>query len=35
MFFADLRGWSSFVDAVEPEELMRVLSEFHGGSGTW
>jgi adenylate cyclase len=29
MFFADLRGWSSFVDAVEPEELMRVLSEFH------
>jgi adenylate cyclase len=29
MFFADLRGWSSFVDAVEPEELMRVLGEFH------
>jgi adenylate cyclase len=29
MFFADLRGWTSFVDAVEPEELMRVLSEFH------
>ena len=25
MFFADLRGWTSFVDAVEPEELMRVL----------
>jgi len=33
MFFADLRGWSSFVDAVEPEELMRVLSEFHGVIG--
>jgi DNA-binding response OmpR family regulator len=29
MLFADLRGWSSFVDAVEPEELMRVLGEFH------
>ena len=29
MFFADLRGWTSFVDAVEPEELMRVLREFH------
>jgi adenylate cyclase len=33
MFFADLRGWSSFVDAVEPEELMRVLGEFHGVIG--
>ena len=29
MFFADLRGWTRFVDAVEPEELMRVLDEFH------
>jgi adenylate cyclase len=29
MFFADLRGWTSFVDAVEPEELMRALGEFH------
>ena len=29
MLFADLRGWTSFVDSVEPEELMRVLSEFH------
>jgi len=33
MFFADLRGWTSFVDAVEPEELMRVLGEFHGSIG--
>jgi adenylate cyclase len=33
MLFADLRGWTSFVDAVEPEELMRVLSEFHGTIG--
>ncbi|MEO5575166.1 MAG: response regulator [Gaiellaceae bacterium] len=29
MLFADLRGWTNFVDAVEPEELMRVLGEFH------
>ena len=33
MFFADLRGWTNFVDAVEPEELMRVLREFHGTIG--
>jgi len=33
MVFADLRGWTSFVDAVEPEELMRVLGEFHGAIG--
>ncbi len=25
MVFVDLRGWTTFVDAVEPEELMRVL----------
>ena len=29
MFFADLRGWTGFVDTVEPEELMQVLGEFH------
>jgi len=29
MLFADIRGWTGFVDAVEPEELMRVLGEFH------
>jgi class 3 adenylate cyclase len=33
MFFADLRGWTSFVDTVEPEELMRVLAEFHDAIG--
>jgi DNA-binding response OmpR family regulator len=33
MFFADLRGWTGFVDTVEPEELMRVLAEFHGTIG--
>ena len=29
MLFADLRGWTNFVDTVEPEELMQVLGEFH------
>jgi class 3 adenylate cyclase len=29
MLFADLRGWTNFVDAVEPEELMQALREFH------
>jgi len=33
MFFADLRGWTNFVDSVEPEELMRVLGEFHATIG--
>jgi class 3 adenylate cyclase len=33
MLFADLRGWTGFVDAVEPEELMRVLGEFHATIG--
>jgi CheY-like chemotaxis protein len=33
MLFADVCGWTSFVDAVEPEELMRVLGEFHGTIG--
>jgi CheY-like chemotaxis protein/class 3 adenylate cyclase len=33
MLFADLRGWTTFAEAVEPEELMRVLSEFHGTIG--
>jgi adenylate cyclase len=33
MVFADLRGWTGFVDAVEPEELMQVLGEFHDTIG--
>jgi CheY-like chemotaxis protein len=33
MLFADLRGWTRFVDAVEPEELMQVLGEFHATVG--
>jgi hypothetical protein len=26
-------GWTRFVDAVEPEELMHVLGEFHEAIG--
>jgi DNA-binding response OmpR family regulator len=33
MLFADLRGWTSFADSVEPEELMHVLTEFHDTIG--
>jgi adenylate cyclase len=33
VFFADLRGWTNFVDGVEPEELLRVLREFHDTIG--
>jgi DNA-binding response OmpR family regulator len=33
MLFADLRGWTNFVDTAEPEELMRVLREFHDAIG--
>ena len=33
MLFADLRGWTRFVDSVDPEELMRVLGEFHATIG--
>lgn len=35
MLFCDLRGYTSFADAVEPEELLAVLGQFHtvvGGS---
>src|SRR5438477_11395668 len=33
MLFCDLRGYTSFADAVEPEELMRGLGEFHEAIG--
>ena len=33
MLFCDLRGYTSFADAVEPEELIRVLGEFHAAVG--
>ena len=29
VLFCDLRGYTNFADAVEPEELMGVLSAFH------
>jgi adenylate cyclase len=29
VLFCDLRGYTNFADAVEPEELMGVLAEFH------
>jgi adenylate cyclase len=33
MLFCDLRGYTSFADSVEPEELMAVLGEFHAVVG--
>jgi len=33
MLFCDLRGYTSFADAVEPEELIAVLGEFHEAVG--
>jgi class 3 adenylate cyclase len=31
--FADLRGFTSFSDAVEPEEVTETLNEFHAAMG--
>jgi adenylate cyclase len=33
VLFCDLRGYTNFADAVEPEELMGVLNEFHEAIG--
>jgi class 3 adenylate cyclase len=33
VFFADLRGFTSFSDSVEPEEVMTTLAEYHGAVG--
>ena len=33
MLFCDLRGYTSFADSVEPEELLDVLAQFHGTVG--
>jgi len=33
VLFCDLRGYTNFADAVEPEELMGVLGEFHEAIG--
>ena len=31
--FIDMRGFTSFTDSAEPEEVMTVLSEFHAAMG--
>lgn len=31
--FVDLRGFTAFADAAAPEDVMRVLREFHGSVG--
>jgi adenylate cyclase len=33
VLFADLRGWTAFSVATEPEEVMGVIREFHGAMG--
>lgn len=33
VFFADLRGFTAFSDAVEPEEVMATLAEYHEAMG--
>jgi hypothetical protein len=35
MLSADLRGWTSLVDAVEPVELMRASASSTSRSAAW
>jgi adenylate cyclase len=32
--FCDLRGFTSFAETAEPEEVMGILREYHGGVGS-
>jgi len=32
--FVDMRGWTAFTETTEPEEVMRVIGEFHAALGT-
>ena len=32
--FCDLRGFTAFAEAAEPEEVMRILREYHGAIGS-
>ena len=33
VFFSDLRGFTSFAEKADPEEVMRLLREYHGTIG--
>jgi len=33
IFFSDLRGFTSFSDSVEPEEVMQLLNKYHAEMG--
>src|SRR5262249_16771608 len=32
-FFCDLRGFTSFAETAEPEDIMALLAEYHGAVG--
>ena len=34
VLFCDLRGFTAFAETAEPEEVMKVLREYHAGLGT-
>jgi len=33
VLFADLRGWTAFSASTEPEEVMRIIREYHAAMG--